>query len=147
MTARDRFTLTRKYIIELNAIMARLSEAGDEWRPERIKTSEISDPTANQAVYNVDVLGDVIAQMRAREKELQSFIGVTLMLIEHVRKGLGYEYAEILVQRYIDGLRWDDVRVNGDKVPASTGKRKVSIACDWIDSLGMTRILEGEYEI
>ena len=72
MTARDRFTLTRKYIIELNAIMARLSEAGDEWRPERIKTSEISDPTANQAVYNVDVLGDVIAQMRAREKELQS---------------------------------------------------------------------------
>lgn len=147
MSARDRFVQTRKAVIELNIVKARLSVHGDEWRPEHVHVSEVSDPTANQAAYNVDVLGDVLIQLRAKESELEDFIGVTLELIEHVRKGLGYEYAEILDQRYIDGLTWNDVRIDGRKVSRATGKRKVNIACDWIDSLGMTRILEGEYDI
>ena len=147
MTARERFVRTRKYVIELDAIKAKLSEHGEDWRPEGVKTQDIGDPTGNQAAYNIDVLGDVLEQLRNREEELETFIGQTLGLIHHVSIGLGYEYAEILDQRYIDGLEWADVRVDGHKVNRQTGNRKVSVAFDWIDSLGMTRILSGDYEL
>ena len=147
MTARDRFVLTRKYVIELDAIKAKLSEHGEDWRPEGVKANEVSDPTGNQAAYNIDVLGDVLEQLRNREEELETFIGQTLGLIHHVAIGLGYEYAVILDQRYIDGLEWSDVMVNGRGISRQTGNRKVSIAFDWIDSLGMTKILAGDYEL
>ena len=29
----------------------------------------------------------------------------------------------------------------------STGKHRVSVACDWVDSLGVSKILAGDYEI
>lgn len=147
MTARDRFVRTREAVIELDAIKARLSEHGDEWRPEGVKSPDIPDPTANQAAYNVDVLGDTLEQLRALEQELERFIGVSLMLIERVREGLGNDYAEILDQRYIDGLRWSQVIVNGKKVKVSTGKAKVAVAFDWIDSLGVTKLLRKDYEL
>lgn len=147
MSARLRFVQTRKYVMELGTIKARLSELGDEWQPEGVHVKGISDPTANQAAYNVDVLGDMLDKLRERETELETFIGETLMLIEHVREGLGEEYADILDQRYIDGLTWHQVRIDGKPITKSTGKRKASIAFDWIDSLGVERISRGLYTI
>ena len=142
MTARDRFIATRKAVIELDAIKAKLSESGDDWRPEGIPSSETPDPTGNQAAYNVDVLGDLLERLRAREGELESFIGESLELIEHVRRGLGEEYANILDARYIDGLTWEQMGI-----ASTTGKRKASVAFDWLDSIGMTKLLRGDYEI
>lgn len=142
MTARDRFVLTRKYVLELDAIKAKLMFHGEEWHPESVYVKgQISDPTANQATYNVDILGDKLEKLRERETELESFIGETLEIIEHVRQGLGEEYANLLEQRYIDGLTWSQINVN-----KSTGKRKVSIAFDWIDSLGV-KLNRGDYEL
>ena len=144
---RDRFVQTRTAIVELQSVQALISEGGDDWKPDNVKGGGISDPTANQACYNVDVWGEKLEQLRAYEAELLEFIGVTLAVIEGVRKGLGDEYADILDQRYIDGLRWCDVEINGKPVPSATGKRKVAIAFDWIDSVGLTGVLGGDYEL
>lgn len=147
MVARERFVQTRKAVIELNAIKAKLSEHGDDWRPEQVHVAGISDPTANQATYNVDVLGETLEQLRLRESELEEFIGVSLMLIEHVRIGLGEEHAQILDQRYIDNLKWEQVRVDGHKVNRKYGCEKLAVAFAWIDSLGVTKLKEGDYEL
>ena len=143
MSARDRFAETRKAIVELESIRARLSEHGDEWRPEGVHVNEISDPTANQAVFNVDVLGDELEQLRQREAELTEFVDVSIRLIGHVKVGLGFEYADLLTKRYIDGLPWSQMGGRSK----STMKRMVSVSFDWIDSLGVTKILRGDYEL
>lgn len=144
---RDRFVQTREAVIELDYIKAKLSEQGDDWHPERIKGTEVPDPTGNKAAYNVDELGPMLEELRKREGELERFIGTTLAIIEGVREGLGDLYAAILDQRYIDGLPWSQVMYEGKQVKASTGKAKVSLAFDWIDSLGVTRVLGGDYEL
>lgn len=142
MSARDRFVLTRKYVVELDAIKARLMEHGDDWRPEGVKVQGPSDPTEKQAEYNIDVLGGILDELRARERDLESFIGVTLVIIQRVRDGLGDDYGELLERRYVDNLTWRDCDVT-----LSTGKRKCSIAFDWIDSLGLERLIAGEYDL
>lgn len=147
VTARDRFEQTRRYVIELGNIQALISEGGDDWKPDDVHGGGISDPTASRACYNVDVWGERLEQLRERERELIDFIGTTLAIIEAVRRGLGDDYADILDQRYIDGLRWCDVLVDGEPVTLSTGKRKAAIAFDWIDSIGLTGILKGDYEL
>ena len=147
VTARDRFEQTRKAVIELWNVQALISENGDDWKPEDVHGGGISDPTASRACYNVDVWCERLELLRARERELIDFIGTTLAIIEAVRRGLGDDYADILDQRYIDGLRWCDVLMDGEPVTLSTGKRKVAIAFDWIDSIGLTGVLKGEYEL
>lgn len=146
MTARDRFVETRKAVVELGAIRARLSEHGEEWRPETVYVNEISDPTANQAVFNVDVLGDELERLRQREKELAEFVNVSMRLIGHVKIGLGFEYADLLTKRYIDGLSWGQLVAECNR-SKSTMKRMASVSFDWIDSLGVTKILRGDYEL
>lgn len=146
MSARDRFEQTRKAVVELAAIQALIAVNGEDWRPDGIKAG-MPDPTANRAIYNVDVLGVQIEEWRKREAELVKFIGATIRIISGVRRGLGDAYASILEQRYIDGLPWADVKHDGRKVPKSTGKMKVAVAMDWIDSVGVSGIFGGEYEI
>lgn len=147
MTARDRFVLVRQQVIEMDSIRALLEESGDDWRPEGVRGSEMSDPTANRAAYNVDVLGDRLEELRARLEELEESIGTALAIIEGVRAGLGDIYAELLDQRYIDGLPWKFVTYQGEVVKKSTGKAKVALAFDWIDSLGISKILGGDFEL
>ena len=144
---RDRFVQTRNAVVELANIQALISEQGDDWKPDNVRGSDVSDPTAARAIYNVDVWGEKLTHLRELENELLEFIGVTLAIIEGVRRGLGDEYADILDQRYIDGLRWCDVLVDGKSVSSATGKRKVSVAFDWIDSVGLTGVLGGDYEL
>lgn len=144
---RDRFVQTRQAVIELNEIQALIWAHGDDWKPETGRSSETSDPTANRACYMVDTWAGCLVDLRQRESYLIEFIGQTLEIIEGIRAGLGEEYASIVEQRYIDCYRWNDVEVNGERVPLSTGKRKVAIAFDWVDSLGVTNVLAGYYEI
>ena len=147
MSARDRFNETRKAVVKLAEVQALLWSEGDDWKPPNIGKTGNSDPTANRAIYNVDELDDRLSELRSEEARLIDFIGMTLEIVEGVRKGLGEEYASILDQRYIDGLAWRDVVVNGEQVKPRTGRAKVAIAFDWIDSLGVSYILRGEYEI
>ena len=147
MTARDRFTATYRAVIELNNIKALIASDGDDWKPPGVHAPGVSDPTASRAIRNVDYWGVKLEELRKRETELEDFIGVTLAIIEAVRAGLGHDYADILDQRYIDGFAWRDVTLGGEAVPRSTGKRKVAIAFDWIDSVGISRLLRGEYEV
>ena len=142
MTARDRFVQTRQYIIELNNIKALIMSDGDDWKPPGVKVHAVSDPTASRAIRNVDEWGEQLAELRKREAELEHFIGTTLAIIEAVRSGLGSDYADILDKRYIDCLTWQQM-----DMPKSTGKMKVAIAFDWIDSIGISRLLRDEYEI
>ena len=147
MAARDRFVETRKAVVKLEEVQALLWSEGDDWKPSSIGKAQSSDPTANRAIYNVDELEDRLADLRSEEARLIDFIGMTLEIIEGVRKGLGEEYARILDQRYIDGLEWKDVYYKGEKVKPRTGRAKVAIAFDWIDSLGVSKILRKEFEI
>lgn len=147
MTARDRFVMTYHAVIELNDIKALIASDGDDWKPPGIHAPGVSDPTASRAIRNIDYWGLKLEELRKRERELEDFIGVTLAIIEAVRAGLGNDYADILDQRYIDGYEWRDVTINGKKVARSTGKQKVSIAFDWIDSVGVSCLLRGEYEV
>lgn len=142
MTARDRFVQTRQYVIELNNIKALIMSDGDDWKPPGVKVHAVSDPTASRAIRNVDEWGEQLAELRKREAELEHFIGTTLAIIEAVRSGLGSDYADILDARYIDCLTWAQM-----DMPKSTGKMKVAIAFDWVDSIGISRLLRGEVEV
>ena len=147
MSARDRFVATRKAVIELDNIKALIMSDGDDWKPPGVKSQGVSDPTAAKAIRNVDEWGEQLVELRKREAELEHFIGTTLALIEAVRRGLGETYAALLDQRYIDGLKWADCKLNGKAVKRTTGKMKVAIAFDWIDSVGVSRLLREEYEV
>ena len=142
MTARDRFVQTRSAVIELNNIKALIMSDGDDWKPPGVKVHAVSDPTASRAIRNVDEWGEQLAELRKREAELEHFIGTTLAIIEAVRSGLGSDYADILDARYIDCLTWKQM-----DIPKSTGKLKVASAFDWVDSIGISRLLRGEVEI
>lgn len=142
MSARDRFVQTRSAVVELNNIKALIMSDGDDWKPPGVKVHAVSDPTASRAIRNVDEWGEQLAELRKREAELEHFIGTTLAIIEAVRSGLGSDYADILDKRYIDCLTWVQM-----DMPKSTGKMKVAIAFDWIDSVGVSRLLRKDYEV
>ena len=142
MSARERFVQTRSAVVELNNIKALIMSDGDDWKPPGVKVHAVSDPTASRAIRNVDEWGEQLAELRKREAELEHFIGTTLAIIEAVRSGLGNEYADILDARYIDCLTWAQM-----DVPKSTGKMKVAIAFDWIDSIGISKLLRGDVEV
>ena len=142
MSARDRFVATRKAVIELDNIHALIMTEGDDWKPPGVHVKGIADPTANRAIRNVDEWGAQLVELRKRESELEHFIGTTLAIIEAVRSGLGSDYADILDARYIDCLTWNQM-----DVAKSTGKMKVAIAFDWVDSIGISKLLRGEFEV
>ena len=146
MTARDRFTQTRKAVIELCSIKALIMSGGEDWKPPNVKAQGVSDPTAARAIRNVDELADKLEALRKREAELEEFIGVTLGIIEAVRKGLGEDYARLLEARYIDDYKWSWIKeLYGVKRPY--GNYLLNIAFDWIDSIGVARLLRGDYEL
>ena len=142
MSARDRFVATRKAVIELDNIHALIMTDGEDWKPPGVHVKGIADPTASRAIRNVDEWGAQLVELRKRESELEHFIGTTLAIIEAVRSGLGADYADLLDARYIDCLTWKQM-----DVAKSTGKMKVAIALDWVDSIGISRLLRGEIEV
>ena len=146
MTARDRFVETRKAVVELDSIQALIMSDGDDWKPPGVHVHGVSDPTANRAIRNVDEWNDKLAELRKREQELLNFIGVSLGIIEGVRKGFGEIYANLLDWRYIDGLTWKQIH-EGYGIITTSGQYLVRIAFDWIDSVGISRLLNEDYEV
>lgn len=148
MGARERFVMTREYLHkELPTIRALLGTHGEEWKPAPVGKSGTSDPTAATAIRNVDELGDELRILREREVWLCGYIAFTLLVIAGVRKGFGKGYADILQQRYIDGLPWAEVAVDGQPVNRRTGQRMANVAFDWLDSVGMADVAGGRYEV
>ena len=147
LSMRERLNQTKKDVKRLNDIHLQIMFECDDWKPPFVKTkSDKSDPTANRAVYNVDELESKLNSLRAEESELLEHIGFTLRIIDGVRKGLGVKYAEIIEMRYIDLLSWRYIRKTIG-VPKSSGYDMISIACDWVDSIGVAKIISGDYEI
>lgn len=144
MTARDRFVLTRKYVVELDGVKALIMTEGDDWKPPGVHVRGVSDPTATRAIRNVDEWGEQLAELRKRESELEHYIGVTLELIEAVRVLLGDKYADVLEARYIDLLEWRDVKACGESISRTTAYTYASIAFDWMDSVGISVLLRRE---
>ena len=147
MNARTRFEATRSYVIELREVQSLIMNGCDDWKPEQVGGGGISDPTAAAAIEQLTDTAERLEELKKRESELTYRIGETLVIIERVREGLGDEYASLLEQRYIDCLSWRDVEYGGKRVARSTGSMRVQVAFDWIDSLGVSRVLNGEYEL
>ena len=146
MSARDRFVATRKAIAELDNIKALIMAEGDDWKPPGVKSQGVADPTASKAIRNVDEWGEQLVELRKREAELEHFIGVTLVIIEAVRNGLGDDYAALLDARYIDDEPWAHITEELG-VTRQNGHYLLNIAFDWIDSVGISRLLQGDYEV
>ncbi len=146
MLARERFEHVRESVRRLDEVHALIMTGCDDWHPESGKGSGLSDPTANRAIRNVDVLADKLEALRAEEQELTRLIGDALVIIQAVRDGLGEEYGDVLEARYIDCWQWQRV-LDDFGIQKSTGHYMLNIAFDWIDSIGVSRLMRGEYEL
>lgn len=147
MRAKERFEATRGAVKRLHDVQLLIMYDCDDWKPQNVKAAhETSDPTASRAIYAVDELADKLEALRKEETELQAFIGESLAILRAVRDGLGADYASLLEWRYIDGLKWKQI-TDDKKWKRTSGYMMVSTAFDWIDSIGVSRLLSGDYEI
>ena len=142
-----RFAETRARVQRLHSVQLALMFECDDWKPPQVRSKgETSDPTATRACYYVDELESKLTSLRQEESELLEYIGLTLRIIDGIRHGLGGKYADVLEARYIDCLKWRDVAKQCD-ISRSRGYELVNVACDWVDSLGVSRVLSGNYEL
>lgn len=151
MNARERFKRTKQAVKRFNAVHLLLMNDGEDWRPAEIKTrSDKSDPTARVAIYNVDERADYLEALRDEESELLEFIGTSLAIIEAVRAGFNKQYADWIEWRYIDLWKWDKF-ADELGITSKQAREKVRYWCgvtfDWIDSVGVSRLLRGEVDI
>lgn len=147
MNAHERFERTRRSVARLNEVKALIMYGCDDWRPEHIRAkTDKPDPTANEAAFRVDVLGEQLDELKREQDELESFIGVTLTIIAQVRAGFGEIYANLLEWHYIDGRTWTNISADTG-IKRSTCYYLVDIAFDWVDSVGVSRLLNGEVEL
>ena len=147
MNAKERFKQTRQYVIRLDEVHALIMYECDDWKPPQVKTkTDKSDPTANKAIYNVDELGEKLEALRKEEAELTDFIGVSLAIIQAVRDGFGEIYANLLEWHYVDGLKLSQISKERD-INRTYCYELIDIAFDWIDSVGISRLLANDYEV
>lgn len=147
MNAKERFEQTRANVQRLDVVHTCLMNECDDWKPQSVRAhNEQSDPTAQRAIYNVDELADKLDALRKEAYELETFIGQSLVIIQAVRDGFGEIYANLLEWYYIDLLTWTQISTDYE-IKRSTCYYLVDIACDWIDSVGISRLLRGDVEI
>lgn len=147
MNARERFEATRRAIPRLHDVQLAIMYECDDWKPPAIKAhTQTADPTASRAIYRVDELSEKLDALRAEERELTQLIGETLAIIEAVRDGFGEIYANLLDWHYIDGMKW--AQISKDKeINRTYCYQLVDIAFDWIDSVGVSKLLRGHTEL
>ena len=147
MDARERFERTRRAVVRLNEVKHLIMYDCDDWKPQGVKShGETSDPTAQHAIYAVDELGVKLEALRAEERELEQLIGESLVIVRRVREGLGDSYANALDGRYFEG--WTYERIAEEySMKKATAYRHVYVALDWIDSVGVSRLLRGEVDV
>lgn len=147
MNAHERFERTRRSVARLNEVKLLIMYGCDDWRPAHIRAkTDKPDPTANEAMHRVDVLGEQLDELKREQDELESFIGTTLTIIAQVRAGFGEIYADVLEWHYIDGRTWTNIS-EGTGIKRSTCYYLRDIACDWVDSVGVSKLLKGDIEL
>lgn len=155
MNAKSRFEATRAAISRLNEVKALIMYGCDDWQPEGVRTSvATSDPTATAAIRAVDELADKLDALRAEESELEDLIGTSLAIIAAVRRGFGEKYADVLDSRYIDCEKWTEIaeryesmQHGKETVTTRTVQNWAQIAFEWIDSVGVSRLLRKDYDV
>jgi len=147
MNARERFEATRKAIPRLHDVQLAIMYECDDWKPPAVKAhTQTADPTASRAIYRVDELSEKLDALRAEERELEQLIGETLAIIAAVRDGFGEIYATLLEHRYIDVWSWEQIKEEYE-IKRTTGYDLINVAFDWIDSVGISRLLRGQHEL
>ena len=147
MNAKERFQRTKRAVKRLHEVQLQIMYGCDDWKPPQVKTkTDKSDPTANKAIYNVDELGEKLEALRKEETELTDFIGVSLAIIEAVRNGFGEIYANLLEWHYMDGLKIAQISED-EGINRTYCYQLIEVAFDWIDSVGVSRLLNGETEV
>lgn len=147
MNAHERFERTRRSVARLNEVKLLIMYGCDDWRPAHIRAkTDKPDPTANEAMHRVDVLGEQLDELKREQDELESFIGVTLTIIAQIRAGFGEIYANLLEWHYIDGHTWTNISEDTG-IKRSTCYYLRDIACDWVDSVGVSKLLKGDIEL
>lgn len=144
--AREWLEAKRRDVRRLDEVHRLLMHECEDWRPETSRPPGISDPTARQAIYRAGELEERMEALRAEERELVESIGQALVLIESVREGLGERYADILEAIYIDRLSMRDA---ADRLGISKSSihQWRNVALDWIDSVGIGRVIHREWEL
>lgn len=148
-TAREMFAACLRAVERLDDVRAELLVGADAPRhAPGVHTSEVSDPTAHDAAYRVDVLARRVAELHAEQDALLEQIGEAGAVIAGVRAVLGESYGYVLEAHYIDGWSWERVAVEsvrecGVRMSVSTAKRRRDVACDWVDAVGVVRAREG----
>lgn len=134
-------------VIRLHDVQLMIMNDCDDWRPPSVSAHHsIANPTANAAIRHVDETSPMIVALYAEKKDLELFIGESLVIIRAVRNTLGDKYADLLEWRYIDCVSWGYIKDEYD-IAKTTGQRMETIAFEWIDSLGITRILAGDLDL
>lgn len=147
MNARERFEATRKAITRLHDVQLAIMYECDDWKPPAVKAhTQTADPTASRAIYRVDELSEKLEALRAEERELEQLIGETLAIIAAVRDGFGEIYATLLEHRYIDVWSWERIKEEYE-IKRTTGYDLINVAFDWIDSVGVSKLLRGQHEL
>lgn len=145
--AKSRFEQAKRAVARLHEVQLMIMNDCDDWRPPSVSSRNAQpDPTANAAIRHVDELEGKLKALRDEESELIDLIGEALVIIRAVRDGLGDKYADVLEWRYIDCASWDYI-CSEYGVIKRTGNRNINIAFDWIDSIGITRIFAGDFEV
>lgn len=145
--AKQRFARVKRAVARLHEVQLMIMNGCDEWRPPSVSSrSTLPDPTANAAIRHVDEIDGRLRSLRDEEAELVEFIGEALVIVQAVRDGLGGKYADVLEWRYVDCLTWDYIKAEFD-VSRRTVRDRESVAFDWIDSIGITRIIAGDLEL
>ena len=147
MNAKERFQRTKRAVKRLHEVQLQIMYGCDDWKPPQVKTkTDKSDPTANKAIYNVDELGEKLDALRSEESELIELIGTSIAIIAQVRAGFGEIYANLLEWHYIDGQTWTQISEDRN-VNRTYCYELVDIAFDWIDSVGISRLLKGDFYV
>lgn len=147
MDAKTRFEATRKAIPRLKEIKWLIMTDGEDWRPEGVRSAtDTSDPTASRAIYAVDELGEKLDALRREERELESLIGESLEIIEKTKDGFGEIYGYMLEWRYIDRETWTEIHEEHG-ITRDRGRYLLDVAFDWIDSVGVSRLLRGQTDV
>ena len=145
--AKVRLQQVKEAVYRLHEVQLLIMNDCDDWRPQVVGgRRQFPNPTANAAIHRIDYVENALKALRAEESELTEIIGRALVVIQAVRDGLGDKYAEVLEWRFIDCLSWSRIR-DDYGVAKQTGYRRVNVACDWVDSIGVTRIFAGDLEI
>ena len=145
--AKSRFENVKQAVVRLHEVQLMIMNDCEDWRPPSVSSRHsIPDPTANTAIRHVDELEEKLQRLRAEESDLIEEIGEALVIIRAVRDGLGDKYADVLEWRYIDCMTWGSIRTAYD-VKKQTGRDRMNVAFDWIDSIGITRIIAGDLDL